>query len=214
MNHNSDMPPLAQRVAALRRDHILDAAIHVFASKGFERTTIRDVARRAGVSDGTIYNYFENKSALLLGILDRVNETERRSDDLSGARYADFEAFLSAYIRHRFDVLASIGFPALHVLLSELLVNTELRDRYRREVLEPTFALADTGATNWPGASRNPKLDPRLVNRAVAGAVFGVLMLRLLGEPVVTKSWNEMIDVVSELILRGIGVPHANGDTS
>ena len=52
------------------------------------------------------------------------------------------------------------------------------------------------------------------MNRAVAGVVFGVLMLRLLDEPVVTESWNEMPDVVSELILRGIGVPHANGDTS
>jgi AcrR family transcriptional regulator len=51
-----------------RRKQILDAAAKVFAAKGFERATIADVARAAGVAEGSIYNYFKNKGELLIGI--------------------------------------------------------------------------------------------------------------------------------------------------
>src|SRR5437660_7884477 len=63
---------------AARRSQILDAATKVFAEKGFHPTTIKDIAREASIADGTIYIYFENKTALMLGILDRMNETEQR----------------------------------------------------------------------------------------------------------------------------------------
>ena len=74
-----------EQVASLRRTQILDAATAVFAERGFHRTTIRDVAKAAGVADGTIYNYFDNKTALLLGIMDRLNETDRRDEDMARA---------------------------------------------------------------------------------------------------------------------------------
>ncbi len=44
-----------------------------FAERGFHRATIHEVARATGVADGTIYTYFEHKTALLQGILDRLN---------------------------------------------------------------------------------------------------------------------------------------------
>ena len=87
---------LRDQLVAVRRRHILDAATREFAAKGFDRATIRDVARRAGVADGTIYNYFPNKAALLLGILDRLNETAQRREHLGVSVSADLEAFLRA----------------------------------------------------------------------------------------------------------------------
>ncbi len=83
----------AQLVAA-RRTQILDAATRVFASKGFNRATIRDVAQAAGVADGTIYNYFANKTDLLFGLLDRLNDTERRPASLAQAAEASIRGLL------------------------------------------------------------------------------------------------------------------------
>ena len=97
------MPQLNQsfqeQVAALRKAQILDAATRVFAQRGFHRTTIRDVAKAAGVADGTIYNYFENKTGLLLGILNRLNETERRPQDLAQAADTDIRQFFRQVLR-------------------------------------------------------------------------------------------------------------------
>lgn len=52
-----------------RRERIIDAAMRVFAQKGFSKATNRDVAREAGITTGLIYYYFENKEALLKAVL-------------------------------------------------------------------------------------------------------------------------------------------------
>jgi len=48
-----------------KRDRITEAAISVFAEKGYTAARVADVARKAGVADGTIYLYFQNKEDLL-----------------------------------------------------------------------------------------------------------------------------------------------------
>jgi AcrR family transcriptional regulator len=51
-----------------RRAQILSAARRVFAEKGLSRVTLRDVFREAGLSAGAVYNYFQSKDDLILGV--------------------------------------------------------------------------------------------------------------------------------------------------
>lgn len=51
-----------------KRDAILDAARELFAKKGYEETTIAEIARTAGVAVGTVYLYFRNKHEVLTGV--------------------------------------------------------------------------------------------------------------------------------------------------
>jgi TetR/AcrR family fatty acid metabolism transcriptional regulator len=62
--------PDATRDRTDKHELILDAAIRVFAQKGFHGARISDVAEAAGVADGTIYLYFKNKDDLLLTIFE------------------------------------------------------------------------------------------------------------------------------------------------
>ncbi len=55
-----------------RRKEILEAAVKVFARNGFFLSKVSDVARAAGVADGTIYLYFRNKDDLLISIFDQA----------------------------------------------------------------------------------------------------------------------------------------------
>ena len=59
MTRNSEKKPL-----------IIDAAIKVFAKKGFYNSKVADVAREAGIADGTIYLYFKNKDDLLISLFE------------------------------------------------------------------------------------------------------------------------------------------------
>ncbi len=200
---------LSSRLAAVRRDHILDAATRVFADKGYNGATVREVAREAGLADGTLYNYFDNKEALLFGILDRLNETEQRQQDLAVPPDMHPADVMRAYVHHRFTVLARVGFPAFRVLISELLVNTRLRERYVSEVLQPTFAIADAAAQSLGNQTDAPARDPRLLVRAQAALVLGCLVLQLAGEPLLAERWEEVPDVVADMILATNGVRHA-----
>lgn len=51
-----------------RRAELLDAALRVFSDKGFHGANVADVAKAAGVSQGTVYHYFESKEALFLAV--------------------------------------------------------------------------------------------------------------------------------------------------
>ncbi len=53
-----------------KRRRILDAAVTVFARKGFFNSKVAEIAREAGVADGTIYIYFKNKDDLLISIFE------------------------------------------------------------------------------------------------------------------------------------------------
>lgn len=62
-----------------RRGQIIGAAVELFARRGYYRTTIQDVARKAGVSAGLIYQYVTDKDdVLLLALLDVLDSYRQR----------------------------------------------------------------------------------------------------------------------------------------
>src|SRR5260370_40637529 len=61
--------PRWRRRKNARPEEITSAALEVFADRGFAATKLEDVARRAGVTKGTIYLYFENKEALFKALI-------------------------------------------------------------------------------------------------------------------------------------------------
>src|SRR5215831_1598158 len=194
------------QLAAARRTQILDAATRVFASKGFNRATIRDVARNAGVADGTIYNYFDNKTDLLFGLLDRLNDTERRPASLAQASAAPFgdvgDAF-RAYLRERVEALWSNA-DLFRAVLPELLANPELRARYYDEVIAPTMALGEGAFQDLAASEVLRDLDLPLSMRIVAGSLLGLMVLQLLGDETLAARWREIPDALADLLLPGL----------
>lgn len=63
--HNRSVTPINSRMPE-KYQRILDAAVSVFAEKGFHVARISDVADRAGVADGTVYLYFKSKEEILM----------------------------------------------------------------------------------------------------------------------------------------------------
>lgn len=57
-----------------RREEILDAALHVFAESGFHSSSVSQIAKRAKVSKGLMYNYFESKDQLLTTLISDLFE--------------------------------------------------------------------------------------------------------------------------------------------
>ncbi len=67
-----------QREKQLRRSTILMAAEHLFASKGYRKTRIEDIADIAEVSVGAVYGHFKNKEELLVAVLDDIGMFTRK----------------------------------------------------------------------------------------------------------------------------------------
>ncbi len=194
---------IQEQLIAARRSQILDAATTVFAEKGFHPTTIKDIAKVAGIADGTIYNYFENKTALLLGILDRLNETERRDEDLSQATGADMGTFMRAYFKQRFTVhLHSL--EVFQVVLSEIMVNKELREQYYRQIVEPTFTIAEKYYQALIDQHMVRPVDVALTMRAISSMFLGLIILRIMGDKPLQTQWDDLPDLLTDVLLHGL----------
>ena len=168
--------PIQELVIKARRNQILDAATKVFAEKGFHPTKIEDIAKKAGIAVGTIYNYFDNKTALMLGIFDRLNESDQRNEDFSKFTEVDFRSFMKAYLRHRLTVLQADNFEVFRVVISEIMVNKELRELYCQKILEPTFAMAEAYFQQWATQNIIKPINISLAMRAISGMVLGLIV--------------------------------------
>src|SRR5438874_13371770 len=85
-----------------KRERILDAAEHVFAAHGFFAAKVSEIAKEAGVADGTIYLYFKNKDDLLISLfesrMERVN-AHLAAETGKHTRAKDrLHAFIRAYL--------------------------------------------------------------------------------------------------------------------
>src|SRR5262245_47623636 len=83
-----------------KRRRILEAAVRVFARKGYYGARVSEIARKAGVADGTIYLYFKNKEDVLVALFDEVmaEHLERGKAELRAAKGA--AARLQAVAEH------------------------------------------------------------------------------------------------------------------
>ena len=187
--------PIQELVAAARRKQILDAATQVFAEKGFHRATIKDIARVAGIGDGTIYTYFASKDEVLLAVLDRLNETTERKQQFVLGDEQDLKAFFRAYLQQRMALLWPNA-EVFRAVLPELLVNGELRKRYYEQVLAPTIAVGEQFSQ---AQSEQLQINIPLTVRAIAGTLFGLLLLQLLGDQEIAEQWEELPNVLTTL---------------
>src|SRR5688572_2462864 len=66
----SSTTPKRTRRGPYTRKQILDASLKLFSERGFARTTVRDIARQAGITDAAIYYHFQSKRDLLEALVD------------------------------------------------------------------------------------------------------------------------------------------------
>ena len=193
---------LQAKITAIKRDQILDAAKAVFAEKDFHRATIKDVATRAGVADGTVYNYFENKNALILGLMDRFNQSDNREMDFAKLAPDNLETFMREYTRERFKALNDEGMSLFQAVLPEILSNEELRTLYRERIISPTFAAAESMIATIMDSS-DLTHDEVMLNLQLEAAMFvGLIVLRIIGDERLEKNWEKIPDAISSLMLK------------
>ena len=154
-----------------RRALILNAAIEVFAKKGFHHARVSDVARCAAVADGTIYLYFKSKDDLLISLFEEkmqlIVETFREEVCREDSAKARLRRFVELHL----------NMTAEHPTLAEVLT-VELRQssKFMREYKAPQFAayLNLLGEIITFGQERGEiaqGVDPTIARRIIFGAL-------------------------------------------
>jgi AcrR family transcriptional regulator len=210
MSNPNLRPSRRERQIAARQEQILDAAAHLFAERGFHRTTTKDIAEAADVAEGTIYNYFETKNDLLFAILTRLSESELPQAGLvpgvAGLTQVDTddarEHFASLLdLRREYIEENSV---MLQAILSEILANGELRQRYSKQMLEPTMDGLEKDLTLRIKLSQIRDLDVPATARVLTSIWIGLFIMQLLEDPQKQPDWERLARATIHIVFDGI----------
>jgi TetR/AcrR family fatty acid metabolism transcriptional regulator len=208
MSEQQSKPTRRRLPREQRKAQILDAATRVFASKGFRAATTKEIAAEAGISEGTIYNYFDSKYDLLIAMskrlaLESLLQLEALPPETS------VRSYVTALVTDRFQLLVK-HMDLIRALMPEVLVDDDLKRVYTEEVLSPAVTYLGALIDNRTKAGVFRKVKTDIVGRAMIGAVmsFGYLWLQepsLLEE----RSQEELVSEVVGLFLDGLRVRSA-----
>lgn len=150
-----------------RRAHVLDAARRVFADKGVEGASIREIAREAGYTAGALYSYFDSKEAICAALL--AESLDRLQAEVQAARapkgepaqtlLAKAQAWFRFYAQHPRDL--DLGFHLVRGLAPQGLtqeMDRALNERWLAALRPCEQALEDLGLAPEAAARENAAL--------------------------------------------------------
>uniref|UniRef100_A0A831ZWG7 TetR/AcrR family transcriptional regulator n=1 Tax=Desulfacinum infernum TaxID=35837 RepID=A0A831ZWG7_9BACT len=185
-----------------KRRRILDAAVKVFAEKGFFQARVSDIARLAGVADGTIYLYFKNKDDLLISIFEeKMKEINVKFRDALATEKDPVQRF------RRLIAMHLAGFQAYPELAAVLQVELRQSSRFMREYKKVELKnyldlMGDVVREGQHQGVFRQDIPLGLVKRFVFGALDEVVSTWVLaGRPYDLES---LADPLVDLFLNGL----------
>jgi len=194
-----------------KRERILKAAIKVFARKGFYAARVSEIAKAAGVADGTIYLYFRNKDDVLISVFE--SRITRLVEVMREIAQADrpFDERFRALVELQLGLL-----EGRRELAEVVTVNLRQSSKLLKQYAAPFFTqyLEVIAGLVVEGQQRGvvrTDVNPRVVARSLWGALDGVALTWAIGggEPGQLARAAQQLSAIflQGLLLSGEAVP-------
>ena len=192
------------------RTRILNAAQRLFAQKGYNGTTTRDLAQAASVAEGTLFRHFANKKAILVEVATE-GWIEILTDLLTElSEMGSYQAVAQVMRRRMLNIHKNADL--MRVCFLEAQFHPELRDRIQAEVISKMTDVAEAFFETAMERGIYRPMNPRLVAHVFLGmfAVAGFSQQTLLENDSSPKAMQEMAEGLADIFLHGVLVPPQN----
>lgn len=185
------------------RTRILKAALRLFASKGYDGTTTKDLAAAAGVAEGTLFRHFTNKKAILIEVATQ-GWIEILTDLLTElSEMASYKAV--AQVMHRRMLNLHQNVDLFRVCFMEAQFHPDLRDRIQKEVIGKMTDVAEAFFQTAMDKGIYRQMNAKIVAQVFLGmftiAGFSDQTFIDSNSPQVLK---EMAEGLSDIFLNGV----------
>jgi len=204
--------PRWQRRKDARPEEIISAALEVFADRGFAATTLEDIARKAGVTKGTIYLYFENKEALFKAlirgtIVPVIAKGEAIAQAFTGSARDLFERLVREYWRLVGETSLS-SIPRL--MIAEAGNFPQLARFYYQEVITRGHRLMAGVLERGIKAGEFKKVDLAVATKLAMAPLMHAVVARKAFAHCMPEGFDVVryLDTHIELFLHGIATDH------
>lgn len=194
---------MPSQISQDKHNRIIEAAIKVFAKKGFFNAKISEIAKEANVADGTIYLYFKSKDDILIHLFEESMDRLIKLIQTELAKEDNPINKLKRFIQLHFTLVEDNPHLA-EVITVELRQSNKFMKEYDnvkfRDYLNLISSVIREGQSQ--GMIRRD-VKPAIIKRALFGALDEVTLPWALSEKK-KYSLNELADQVTNLFINGI----------
>lgn len=185
------------------RTRILRAAERLFASRGYDGTSTRDLADLAGVAEGTLFRHFPNKKAILVEIATQ-GWVELLTDLLTELSEMGSYRAVSQVMRRRMLNLHKNS-DVMRICFMEAQFHPELRDRIQTEVIDKMMDVAEAFFQTAMDRGTYRKINPKVVSRVFVGmfAIAGFSQDTIMHDTS-PQAMQEMAEGIADIFLNGV----------
>ena len=196
---------------ASRRGEIADVALRLWASRGFDATSVETIAREAGISKGTFYLSYPSKQALLEEVMRRNSLIPVVQELMGGLRDSTLEEAVHAFVRAAWRHLDERR-ELLLVALGELPSHLDEARLLAEHLLAPANKLLESYLEQRLGSQRREGVSLLIGGRTLLGMVLFVFLTQeILGVGnVLPVPEDEITATISQVFLHGIGADAAD----
>lgn len=192
-----------------KQKKIIVAAIEAFAEKGFASTSTSEIAKSAGVAEGTIFRHYKTKKDLLMSIVAPMVKKSiapfviKDMEKVLNHEYEKFEDFLRAMIENR---IAFIGKNTLlfKILIQEIPFQPELKDLFKEHIGARVIERFTKIIEHYQEKGELVDLPPSTIIRMTVFSIFGYLVTRNLLLPELKWDDKTEIERTIQFIMHGI----------
>jgi AcrR family transcriptional regulator len=191
-----------------RRAAIVEAAIHLFAEKGFRGTTTRGLAAALGVSGPVLYQHFKTKRDLYRAIIEtKSQQGDRQTAGLAVLQEAGDDRAFFRYLGNRILERYEDDPDFMRLLLFSALEGHELADLFFERQVQGYFRLVSSHIQRRIEEGKFRPVDAQAAAYGFNGMVSHYGLTRLLfSNRVAQKSRAEMVDEMVEIFLGGVAL--------
>jgi AcrR family transcriptional regulator len=188
------------------------AAVRLFSQQGYARTTTKEIAAEAGISEGTIYTYFGSKQDLLFAFIEATAVDTLKP--LLGEKGASREEVLRALLQDRLALAGRVG-PLMKVVIGEALFDPELARAVAEKVAGPLLGLMEEFVARGSQEGQFREVSPQVVAQAIGGIFlsFAIIWPTLFPTRTTNQGISEKAGEIAELLLYGLTAHPAPGRT-
>jgi len=198
---------------------ILDAAIAVISEKGFSAASTSEIARLAGVAEGTIFRYFKTKKDILRGILIHLGNVIAEPLVVYGLKKIlfndgreDLRSSIKFVLKDRMAMIDAI-FPMLRIVITEAMYHEDIREILYEKIISKAVDVYRTYHEEMAGKGlMKSEIDAVVAGRSILGNLVLFFVYRnLFGPMIKLDDYDRELDQVIDVIMYGIAIP-AGGD--
>lgn len=194
-----------------KKDIILDTAVKIFSQKGFNATTTSEIAREAGVAEGTIFRYFKTKKELLLGTMEKFSIflgeiliTDRINKIIEQYNKDDYKGILLAIAKDRLK-LVDEHWEVIQVVMNEMQYHKELKDYFLKNVVQKGKILLEEFTQRGIDAGLfRDDVHPTIAARMIVGNLGIFILQRKLAPELIKMDDDRQLEIIIDLIFEGL----------